>query len=339
MKRSSKQHLILMAIAMLCIHNADARTGVCYGTLGDKLRPPREIVNLIKGKNIGHIRLYNPNPAILEALQGTNISVIVGVPNNEIQGIATDGSVATSWVQNNIRKYQYVNFRYISIGNEMNPSDNPNIAPYIPAAMQCISDALAAAGLRRIKVSTVLSMSVIGVSYPPSAGAFLPEFRESFIDPIIKFLLKTHSDFLIDVYPYFAYASDPTNIPLDYALFTSKSVVLRDGPYQYQNLFHAMVDSVHAALEKAGGPSLKVVVTETGWPTAGGTETTVSNAFAYNSNLFKSVKRGTPRRPRKTLDTYIFGLIDENQKTPELEKHWGIFLLNNVPKYQVSFTP
>ncbi|KAL1569396.1 glucan endo-1,3-beta-glucosidase, basic isoform-like [Salvia divinorum] len=338
MKRSSKQHLMLIAIAMLCIHTADAKTGVCYGTLGDNLLPPRQIINLCKRHNIGNIRIYNPNPAILKELQGTNISVIVGVPNDEIQGIATDPSLAKSWVQNNIHKYQYVNFRYISVGNEMNPSDNPNIAPYIPTAMQHISDALEAARLRRIKVSAVLSMSVIGVSYPPSAGAFRPEFRESFIDPIIKFLLKTHSVFLIDVYPYFAYASDPTNVPLDYALFTSKSVVVRDGAYKYQNLFHAMVDSVHAALEKAGGAKIKVVVTETGWPTAGGVGTTVSNAFTYNSNLFKSVTRGTPRRPRKPLDTYIFDLIDENQKTPELERHWGIFLPNNVPKYHLSFT-
>ncbi|KAG6397550.1 hypothetical protein SASPL_143719 [Salvia splendens] len=261
MKRSSKQHLMLMAIAMLCIYTADARTGVCYGTLGDNLRPSREIVNLIKRNNIGNIRLYNPNPAILEALQGTNISVIVGVPNEDIQGIVTDPSIATSWVRNNIRKYQYVNFRYISVGNEMNPADNPTSHP---------------------------------TSRQPCNASPIPWPRPGFGES-------------------------------------------RDGPYQYQNLFHAMVDSVHAALEKAGGPSLKVVVTETGWPTTRGMENTVSNAFAYNSNLFKSVKRGTSRRPRKTLDTYIFSLIDENQKTPELEKHWGIFLPNNVPKYQVSF--
>lgn len=297
------------------------------------------MIALCKRHNIQTIRLFNPNPVVLEALQGSiNISVIVGVPNEDIQGIARDPSLAKSWVRDNILKYRKVNFRYIAVGNEITPSDNTGIAPYVPTAMQHISDALAAAGLGRVKVSTVLSMTILGRSYPPSLGTFQPNFRASFIDPIIKFLVKTNSPFLINVYPYFAYVSDVTNIHLDYALFTSTSVVVTDGAYQYHNLFDAMVDAVHAALEKAGGANVKVVVTETGWPSAGGTATTLANARTYNSNLIKSVKKGTPRRPGKPIETYIFDLIDENQKNPELEKHWGIFLANKYPKYPLNFT-
>ncbi|XP_057770774.1 glucan endo-1,3-beta-glucosidase, basic isoform-like [Salvia miltiorrhiza] len=333
-----RSRLMLIAMAILCMHNADAQTGACYGTLGNNLPPPREMIALCKHHNIQSIRLYNPNPALVEPLQGSNVSVIVGVPNEEIQGIARDESLAISWVRDNILKYRNINFRYIAVGNEISPSANPDISPHVPIAMQHISDALAAAGLRRVKVSTALSMEILGLSNPPSLGSFQSQFLDLFINPIIKFLVKTNSPFLVNVYPYFAYVSDTTNIRLDYALFTSKSSVVKDGAYQYYNLFDAMVDAVHVALEKAGGANIRVVVSETGWPSAGGTATTVGNAGTYNSNLLKSVKKGAPRRPGKPIETYIFDLIDENNKSPELEKHWGIFLANKNPKYPLSFT-
>lgn len=297
------------------------------------------MIAVCKRHNIQRIRLYNPNPAVLEALQGSNVSVIVGVPNEDIKGIAEDPSLAESWVHDNVLKYKNVDFRYIAVGNEITPSDGSGIAPNVPIAMQHIYDALVAAGLRKVKVSTALSMAVLGKSYPPSSGEFQPDFQDSFINPIVKFLAKTRSPFLINVYPYFAYVTDTTNIHLDYALFTSRSAVVKDGSYQYQNLFTAMVDAVYAALEKVGGSKVKVVVSETGWPSAGGTATTVANARTYNSNLLKIVKKGTPRWPGKPIEAYIFDLIDENNKSPELEKHWGIFLANKKPKYPLSFTP
>ncbi|KAH6794577.1 hypothetical protein C2S52_005054 [Perilla frutescens var. hirtella] len=314
--------------------------GACYGTLGNNLPSPREMIALCQKHNIRRIRLYDPNPTVLEALQGSGIKVIVGMVHNDIPGIARDPSLAKSWVQNNILKYKKVNFRYVVIGNEITPSEgdpSASIAPSVPIAMQHIYDALSEAGLRGVKVSTSLSMNVIAQSYPPSSGAFKSSYHDSFIDPIVKFLVKTESPFLINVYPYFAYVSDTSDIKLDYALFASHSVAVKDGPYQYHSLFDAMVDAVYAALEKVGGANLKVVVSETGWPSAGGTATTVANARTYNSNLIKSVKKGTPRRPRKPIETYIFDLIDENNKSPELEKNWGIFLANKSPKYPLSF--
>ncbi|KAL4612335.1 hypothetical protein ACB092_08G190700 [Castanea dentata] len=311
--------------------------GVNYGTIADDLPPATEVIALYKTSGIGKMRIFDPNQATLQALKGSGISVIVGVVNNDLQGLALSHTAANDWVQTNISPYlPDVNISYIAAGNEIKPNDP--LAKYVGPAMQNLYDAVTSSNFpTQIKVSTAIDMSLMGNTYPPSTGSF-SDNASAYINAITSFLVSTKAPLLANVYPYFAYLSDPTEIKLDYALLNSSGVVLQDGNLGYQNLFDVMIDSLYSALEKIGAANLTVIVTETGWPSNGGVAATVDNAGTYYKNLISHVNNGTPKRPGP-LETYLFALFDEDQKGPaETEKHFGLFSPTKQPKYQLSFS-
>ncbi|KAK6247713.1 hypothetical protein QUC31_019278 [Theobroma cacao] len=310
--------------------------GVCNGRIADDLPSEQDVVNFYKINGIGAMRIYDPNQFTLQALKGTNIQLILGIPNAALQSL-TDPSAASDFVKRNIVSFSpAVKFRYISVGNEVKPTDPE--AQFVLPAMRNIYNALVSANLKgQIKVSTSVEPTLLGNSYPPSAGLF-SEAARPYIIPIIKFLASNGSPLLANIYTYFSYIGDTKNIDLGFALFTSPGVVVQDGPSGYQNLFDATLDSLYSALEKIGAANLEIVVSESGWPSAGGTAATVENASTYYKNLIKHVKNGTPKRPGKPIETYLFAMFDENQKGPaETERHFGLFSPNKQPKYPIKF--
>ncbi|XP_021760267.1 probable glucan endo-1,3-beta-glucosidase BG4 [Chenopodium quinoa] len=313
-----------------------AAVGVNYGLLGDNLPPPSNVVNLYKQENIPLVRLFEAKPEVLNALRGSGLKVSLGVKNADVTSIATDVHSAAAWVNSLVVPFaKDVNIGWVTVGNEL-VSEDPTAA-LITQAMGNILNALNAAQLTGIQVSTAISGRVLGVTYPPSAGDFNDQSKEIMI-AIIKWLQSTNNPLFINVYPYFAFASSPTDIPLDYALFNAQKPVI-DGQYTYTSLFDAMVDSFYAALDKNGGENLAVVVSETGWPAAGNEPyTTIQIAQTYNQKLIDKVKAtGTPRRPSALIDCFIFAMFNENQKEEGVEQNWGLHYPNANPVYPLIF--
>lgn len=309
--------------------------------MGNNLPSANEVVALYKSNNIRRMRLYDPNQAALQALRDSGIELILGVPNSDLQSLATNADNARNWVQRNVLNFwPSVRIKYIAVGNEVSPvggAPTQWMAQYVLPATQNIYQAIRAQGLHdQIKVTTAIDTTLIGNSYPPSQGSFRSDVR-SYLDPFIGYLVYAGAPLLVNVYPYFSHIGNPRDVSLSYALFTSPNIVAQDGQYGYQNLFDAMLDAVHAAIDNTKIGYVEVVVSESGWPSDGGSATSYDNARIYLDNLIRHVGRGTPRRPNKPTETYIFAMFDENQKSPEYEKHFGLFSANKQKKYPFGF--
>jgi exo-beta-1,3-glucanase (GH17 family) len=311
---------------------------VNYGMLGDNLPSADQVVTLMNDNNIGKMRIFAANGDALKAFANSGIDVIVGVENSRLQEISSSQDAANGWVNDNIRPFP--NIKYIAVGNEVLPSTQD--VPYLFSAMTNIQTAIQNANLQNnIKVSTTHAMSVIGNGFPPSQGTFRDDVMTT-MSSILKFLSDNGAPFMANVYPYFSYIGDRNDISLDYALFKSTSAVVQDVGRSYSNLFDAMVDTLLSAMEALGYPNVPIVITESGWPSAGADVATVENAQAYNNNLIQHVlsNAGTPKRPGTSIETYIFAIFNEDKKTgDETERHFGLFNPDQSPAYSVNFSP
>lgn len=318
---------------------ADGAIGVNYGTKADNLPPPEQVISMYKSKNISYIRMFHPDTAALTALRGTGIGVVLGTLNEDLPRLASDASFAQSWVASYVAPFAgAVQFRYINAGNEVIPATEYS-AQVLPA-MRNLESALQSAGVNGVPVTTCVATSVLGASYPPSQGAF-SEAAAPVMAPIVAYLASKGAPLLVNVYPYFAYRDAAGQVALGYALLSGEgaaSAQVNDGGLVYTNMFDAIVDAAHAAVEKTGVQGLELVVSETGWPSGGGgAGATVENAAAYNNNVVRHVGAGTPRRPGKPVETYLFAMFNENRKDEGVEQHFGLFQPDMSEVYHVDF--
>jgi len=326
---------------LLCLAGspgAEGAIGVNYGMVANNLPAPEQVISMYKARNISYVRLFHPDASVLNALRGSGIGVVLGTLNEDLQRLASDPSYAASWVAANVQPFAgAVQFRYINAGNEVIPGE---AAAHVLPAMQNLESALRSAGVGGVAVTTAVATAVLGASYPPSQGAF-SEAAAPVMAPIVSYLSSKNAPLLVNVYPYFAYSGSGGEVALGYALLSADSgaaASVADGGVVYTNMFDAIVDAAHAAVEKAGVQGLELVVSETGWPSGGGEGASVENAAAYNNDVVRHVGGGTPRRPGKAVETYLFAMFNENGKPEGVEQHFGLFQPDMSEVYHVDLS-
>ncbi|XP_068635525.1 glucan endo-1,3-beta-glucosidase 11-like [Aristolochia californica] len=317
--------------------------GINYGQVANNLPSPDNVVPLLQSIDVKKVKLYDSDARVLRAFANTGVEFIVGLANECLDKMQ-DQSKAVAWVKENVQTYlPATKITTIIVGNEILTGNDKAMMENLLPAMQNVHAALISLGIdKQVSVTTTHSLAVLQTSYPPSAGAFRPDLRE-YVSPILTFHSKTGSQFLINAYPFFAYKANPKQVSLDFVLFQpNQGIVDSASNLHYDNMLHAQIDAVYAALARLGYGKLPVHISETGWPSKGDSDevgATPDNARKYNGNLMKllSQKKGTPMRPNLDLDVYVFALFNENLKPgPTSERNYGLFKPDGTPVYQLA---
>ncbi|XP_038704096.1 glucan endo-1,3-beta-glucosidase 13-like [Tripterygium wilfordii] len=336
---------IVLLLSVFSIADAGS-IGVNYGRIANNLPSAVKVVQLLKSQGLERVKVFDTDPAVLKALSRSKIKVTVDLPNELLYSVARKQSFAYSWVQRNVAGYHPdTQIEAVAVGNEVFV-DPHNTTKFLLPAMRNIQKALVKYNLdSSIKVSSPIALSALQNSYPSSAGSFRPELVETVFKPMLDFLRQTGSYLMVNAYPFFAYESNSDVISMDYALFRENPGVVDAGNgLRYFNLFDAQIDAVFAAMSALKYDDVKIVVTETGWPSKGDENeigASVENAAAYNGNLVRRILTGggTPLRPKADLTVYLFALFNENKKIgPTSERNYGLFYPDEKRVYDIPFT-
>ncbi|XP_077224694.1 glucan endo-1,3-beta-glucosidase-like [Tasmannia lanceolata] len=328
-------------LAVSLIGGVRASIGVNYGTIANDLPPPIQVARfLLQNTLLNRIKLYDVNPAILQAFAHTGIPISVTVANDQI-GELTELSFAQQWVKSNILPYtSNTNIIRILVGNEVVTTANKMLIASLIPAMENLHAALVGASLsHRIKVSTAHSLGILSSSNPPSTGKFRRGYETTVFKPLLSFLKATNAPFMINPYPFFGFSGDTLN----YALFRpNPGVIDRNTQLTYTNMLDGQLDAIYSAIKLLGFKDVDIVIAETGWPSVGDpgqVGVDLESAAAYNGNLVRHVTSGvgTPLMPNRTFETYIFSLFNENLKPgPTSERNFGLFRPDMTPVYDIN---
>ncbi|XP_058205465.1 glucan endo-1,3-beta-glucosidase 8-like [Rhododendron vialii] len=322
--------------------------GVNWGTQATHQLPPKVVVQMLTDNGIQKVKLFDAAQYTMSALTGSNIEVMVAIPNDQLAAM-TDYKRAKQWVQHNISRYNFnggVNIKYVAVGNEpfLQSYNNSFLNVTFPA-LQNIQNALNEAGVGdSIKATVPLNADVYGSPQNnpvPSAGTFRSDIS-GLMTQIVQFLNQNNAPFTVNIYPFLSlYNND--NFPVDYAFFDGVSApVVDSNGIQYTNVFDANFDTLVSALNAAGFGNLTVLVGEVGWPTDGDKNANLNYAYRFYNGLLPrlAANKGTPLRPGY-IEVYLFGFIDEDAKSVapgNFERHWGIFRYDGQPKYPMDLS-
>ncbi|CAI9775648.1 unnamed protein product [Fraxinus pennsylvanica] len=317
--------------------------GANWGTQATHPLPFTTVVKLLKDNGIQKLKLFDAESDVLNALRGSGIEVMLGIPNDMLYTLANSVAAAERWVERNVSLHissNSVDIRYVAVGNEpfLSTYNGTYLSTTFPA-LKNIQAALIKAGLgNRVKVTIPLNADVYQSStVQPSTGDFRPDIHDLMVE-ITSFMSLNAAPFTVNIYPFISLYKD-ANFPLDYAFFDGFSSPINDNGNIYTNVFDANYDTLVWALQKNGFGNLSIIVGEIGWPTDGDRNANIMLAQRFNQGFMSHISgnRGTPMRPGP-VDAYLFSLIDEDAKSIQpgnFERHWGLFYFDGTPKYNL----
>ncbi|CAL9104538.1 unnamed protein product [Musa textilis] len=344
----SQTCLLCVALLVAAMVTGGGAVGVNWGKMATHRLPPNKVVRMLVENGFDKVKLFDADSDMLEALTGTDIEVMVGIPNYMLQGVSIDQQRAADWVDENVTAWRYtggVNIKYVAVGNEpLLRAYGGNYSRPTLRALKKIQKALDDSGLGgQVKATVPFNADIYTSPGPhpvPSAGQFRPETRETVLK-ILAVLSENRAPFVVNIHPFLSAYGDKY-FPVDFAFFGAAKTRVSDGEAVYTNVLDASFDTLVWSLRKAGYPDMPIIIGEIGWPTDGDENANVKMAKEFNQGLLRHVTggKGTPAR-KGSIEVYLFSLMDEDAKSTApgpFETHWGIFEFDGKPKYGLDLS-
>lgn len=324
-------------IGILVEAKYDPPLGVVLGMAGSDLPDPKSVVELCHKYGFKKIRLLDSNYEMMQALINQNITVSIGIKNDQLPMLSGNLDSLEDWYTTAVEPYiGKLQIEYIVVGNEAVPGP---FSKYLPTTIRRIMEKLFGKGLN-IGVTTAVSTSVLDdSSFPPSNTVLKSETRLDMIEVIEAIQMWHYKPVLmLNLYPYFYYLHSGF-IGMDFFTFTAHKAVYWDGDNGYWNMLDFLLDAFYSALGKQNSnyTETNFVVGASGWPSAG-SYANPGLAATYNQNFMRRIvrKQGTPARPTYPVTGFVYALFNENKKPPGPYQHFGLFYTNKTPVYRFS---
>ncbi|KAG5136630.1 hypothetical protein JHK82_021361 [Glycine max] len=191
--------------------------GVNWGAIASHPMEPHIVVNLLK-ENVS-------------AFSGTDIEVMVGIPNDQLKKLSKDLDHAEDWVKQNVSKHAH--------------DEGVNIRRQNKGDHGALNDDVYESSFNK-----------------PSDGSFRKNIYDV-MKQLVKFLDEKKSPFLVNIYSFLNLYQNE-DFPKDYAFFEGHGKSTDDKNAHYTNMFDANLDTLVWPLKKTGHPNVSISVGEIG---------------------------------------------------------------------------
>lgn len=101
------QALLFLVFMTNMVYHGLGTIGVNWGTQATNQLPPDKVVKMLRDNGFDKLKLFEADERILRALIGTDIEVMLAIPNKMLQKMSEDPGAAASWVDANVTSYSY----------------------------------------------------------------------------------------------------------------------------------------------------------------------------------------------------------------------------------------
>jgi hypothetical protein len=103
--RFTAADLLSLILIISSYLKAESAVGVNWGTISFHRLKPSTVVDLLKDNKVQKVKLFEAEPDVMKALMGSEIQVMVGVPNEMLAALSSSTVASDLWVRQNVSRY------------------------------------------------------------------------------------------------------------------------------------------------------------------------------------------------------------------------------------------